>query len=313
MNALEVARREFAEKIRSLAALRSTRLVEALATVPREQFVGPGPWLLANVPDGYFSGPSPAPLQRPVLGRGYQLTPDDDPRRLYENVLVALDPERSLNNGEPAFLARCLDALDLSPGERFLHLGCGVGYYTAIAAHAVSGGTVLALEVDAGLAGRATLNLASFADIEVRRASEVDPRDGPFDAIFVNAGATEVREPWLDQLRIGGRLLVPLTVAIPESQLGAGHMLLVQKRATPLYPARFVMPVGIFHCTGARTEDGDALLRSAFPRGVDAVQSLRRDPHVADDECWLHVPGHCLSLRPPEPAAPEVPYATTRR
>jgi protein-L-isoaspartate(D-aspartate) O-methyltransferase len=292
---IEQSRREFAERIRSNAELRSARLVDALATVPREQFVGPGPWLLAQVPSGH---PGPAPLQRPVLGRGYELTPDDDPRRLYNNVLVALDPQRALNNGEPALLARCLDALELSPGDRFLHVGCGVGYYTAIAAHAISPGTALALEVDAVLAGRAIRNLDSLSNVEVRCASEADPRDEPFDAIFINAGATEVQGSWLDQLRIGGRLLVPLTVALPESELGAGHMLLVQKRATAVHAARFVMPVGIFHCTGARTEDGDARLRAAFPRGVDSVQSLRRDPHDPEPECWLHAPEFCLSSWP---------------
>jgi hypothetical protein len=74
-------------------------------------------------------------------------------------------------------------------------------------------------------------------------------------------------------------------------------MLLVQKRAMAVHAARFVMPVGIFHCTGARTEDDNARLRAAFPRGVDEVQSLRRDPHDPEPECWLHAPTFCLSSR----------------
>lgn len=48
MERLERVRREFAEKIRALAALRSTRLVDALASVPREDFVGPGPWQIVR-------------------------------------------------------------------------------------------------------------------------------------------------------------------------------------------------------------------------------------------------------------------------
>ena len=124
MEFLERARREFAEKIRAKSALRSTRLVDALASVPREEFLGPGPWQILR-------------LAEP--GRGYQLTPDGDPRHLYDNVLVALDAKRNLNNGEPAALLRWLDDLELSPGDRFLHIGCGVGYYTAVAAVAVAG------------------------------------------------------------------------------------------------------------------------------------------------------------------------------
>lgn len=120
---VESARLAFAERIRELSALRSSHLVRALATVPREDFLGPGPWRIfrpENLPDGY------------------ELTPDDDPRRLYANVLVALDEARHLNNGEPAAFLRWLGHLDLEPGVRFLHIGCGVGYYIAIAAVAVS-------------------------------------------------------------------------------------------------------------------------------------------------------------------------------
>lgn len=102
--------------------------------------------------------------------RGYALTPDDDPRHLYDNVLVALDASRNLNNGEPAFLLRCLDDLDLSPRDRFLHVGCGVGYYTAVVAMAVAEGTVVGVELDAPLAERAGRNLARWPNVDrVRR------------------------------------------------------------------------------------------------------------------------------------------------
>ncbi len=127
---LEGARREYAGKIAAAASLRSRRLVEALAAVPREAFLGPGPWQIKRADE---------------TGHDYQTTPDDDPRHVYDNVLVALDAERNLNNGEPAFVLRCLDDLDLAPGDRFLHVGCGTGYYTAIAALAVAGGTVVGL------------------------------------------------------------------------------------------------------------------------------------------------------------------------
>ena len=132
---LERARREFAETIRAMSALRSTRLVDALARVPREDFLGPGPWQMLRVAE---------------VERGYELTPDDDPRHLYDNVLVALDASRNLNNGEPAFLLRCLDDLDLSPRDRFLHVGCGVESCTAVAAAAVAEGTVVASSATLG-------------------------------------------------------------------------------------------------------------------------------------------------------------------
>ena len=278
---LERVRVEFAETLRGVAGLKSPSLVRALATVPREHFVGPGPWQILSPSD---------------LPRGYRLTPDDDPRHLYDNVLVALDADRFLNNGEPAFLSRCLDTLDPGPRVRFLHIGCGVGYYTAIAAEAVlPGGSVVGLEIDPQLAERAKRNLAAYRNVEVISTDGSEYEGDPFDAIFVNAGATEVLPRWLDQLRIGGRLLVPLTIALPGMDVGTGQMLLVA-RHPGAYAARFVSPVGIFHCTGARTDEGDDLLARAFQRGgEEGVRSLRRDQHGASPECWLHAPRFCLS------------------
>jgi protein-L-isoaspartate(D-aspartate) O-methyltransferase len=226
----------------------------------------------------------------------YETTPDADPRRLYENVLVALDASRNLNNGEPAMLARWLDALDLAPRARFLHVGCGVGYYTAIAAECVGGaGAAVGVELDPALAERAQRLLSRWSHARVIAGDGSAVGAGSFDAILVNAGATEPLARWLDALAIGGRLLVPLTVELPIPEVGAGHMLRVVRGARG-YEARFVTPVGIFHCAGARTREGSDLLRRAYSRGDPReVACLRRDPHRADEQCWLHAERFCLS------------------
>jgi protein-L-isoaspartate(D-aspartate) O-methyltransferase len=82
-------RRDFANRIARLAHVRSSDLVEALANVPREAFVGPGPWKV---------------MRPPFMGE-YVETPDADPAHLYDTVVVALDASRYLNNGEPSGLA----------------------------------------------------------------------------------------------------------------------------------------------------------------------------------------------------------------
>jgi protein-L-isoaspartate O-methyltransferase len=134
---LSRARRDFANRIAAIGRLKSSDLAAALAYVPREDFVGP------------------AKIMRPPFTGGYVETPDADPIHLYDTVAVALDASRHLNNGEPSGLVGWLDALDIGRGSRFLHIGCGVGYYTAIVAHAASSdGVVLALEADPELAGR---------------------------------------------------------------------------------------------------------------------------------------------------------------
>jgi protein-L-isoaspartate(D-aspartate) O-methyltransferase len=278
---VERARRAYAEKIRGLVGLRSEALFRSLARVPREAFLGPGPWKL---------------MWLTRVGLGYQETPDANPCRLYDNVLVAIDADRHLNNGEPAALMRWLDSLELRAGERLLHVGCGVGYYTAVAAEALRpGGHATGVEIDPVLAERALRNTAPYGDIEIHAGDGSKLVDRGFDAIYVNAGATEIPPAWLDSLAPGGRLLLPLTVSIPGVNAGAGWMLLVRRDAQG-YTAEFRGPVGIFHCAGARSDAGEERLRRLYTAGAPpGIRRLRRDPHPESAGCALHGDGFCLS------------------
>jgi protein-L-isoaspartate(D-aspartate) O-methyltransferase len=124
MFTLEDCRRFFVEEVQFAANLSSPALIAALGRVPRERFLGPGPWQVA-IPD---------------LANGsvqYRVTPDADPRHVYHNVVIALDRSRDLSNGQPRTLAHYIDALDLAAGDRVYHFGAGTGYYTAIMAEVV--------------------------------------------------------------------------------------------------------------------------------------------------------------------------------
>jgi protein-L-isoaspartate(D-aspartate) O-methyltransferase len=139
---LDAIRRAYAEEVRAVAHLESQALVDAFARVPRERFLGPGPWQIGR------------PLDR---GGPYRPTADGDPRHVYHDVLVGLDPDRQLNNGQPSALARWIEAAALAPGDAVLHIGCGVGYYTAILAELVGPhGRVVGREIDPALAARGT-------------------------------------------------------------------------------------------------------------------------------------------------------------
>jgi protein-L-isoaspartate(D-aspartate) O-methyltransferase len=288
---LQQARARFAKEIQQQGQIKSTGLIEGLATVPREHFMGPGPWKIVRAAE---------------MAQGYQPTPDDNPLHLCDNVLVALDERRRLNNGEPLSLLVFLDSLALSAGDGFLHIGCGVGYYTAIVAHAVGPqGSVVAVEIDPVLAARAQLNLQAYGTVKVVTKNGALGHFGTFDAIFVNAGCTRVQSIWLDQLAVGGRLLIPLTVGLPTiSGVGAGSMLLVTRGATE-YGARLTSPVGIYHCEGARSVEEEALLAKAFAGGDrGSVCRLRRDPHGSGPNCWFHAIDFCLESNPALRRAP---------
>jgi protein-L-isoaspartate(D-aspartate) O-methyltransferase len=277
------ARADYAIEVCSAGGVQSEAVLRAFATVPREDYLGKGPWRL---------------LRGDRLSEGYETTPDDDPVHLYQNVLVAIDEKRWLNNGQPSGLAKWIDLLAIGPGDRVLHIGCGVGYYSAIMAEVVGPrGHLAAVEIDPALAARARTNLLSYAHVEVHHGDGGMCEAGPRDAIFVNAGATHPQPLWLSRLAHNGRLLFPLTVSLGTGEVGGGHMLRVM-RTEGGYEARFVSTVGIFPCAGAREPEAERRLRKAYSRGEEElVQELRVDIHSEESSCWLHDAGWCLSKR----------------
>jgi len=283
---LEECRQFYSEEIRFAANINSAALVEAFARVPREDFLGSGPWKVASVDLG-------------LGGTTYIQTPDADPRHIYHNVPVALDPARDLNNGQPAALAKWIDALGIKSGMRVYHLGCGVGYFTAIMAEMVGqSGSVVASEIDAELAARASTNLAGYANVSVHSGDGADFDPGDCDAIFVNAGVTHPHLRWLDSLNEGGCLVLPLTIAAGMgmgANLGKGVMAKITREANG-FSARVVSFVAIYSCVGMRDPQLEQTLREAMGSGkLLKLRSLRRDLHEQTDTCLMHGAEVCLS------------------
>lgn len=285
---LSLRRRFFAEEIEAVAKLRNAALVEALAVVPRDRFLPPGPWTV--LADGDFGA-------GPIKTR---LTADADPARVHHNIAVAIDPARQLFNGQPGTIAAWIDTLELAPGARVLHVGCGLGYFTALMAHCAGAtGRVVAYEADPALAAAARENLASAPWVEVRAAADPDDDLGTLDAILINAGVTHPLGAWLDALAPGGRMVLPMTSAIaPMGNIGKGLVLLVQRETSGGYSARVTGVVAIYSAVGIRDDAlnekvGKAMM--AGPQRWMSIARLRRDPHEPAASCWLHDAAFCLS------------------
>jgi protein-L-isoaspartate(D-aspartate) O-methyltransferase len=287
---LEDCRQFYAEEIRFAANVSTPALIEAFASVPRDKFLGPPPWQIGSAARTALS----------MAGAGgivYQ--PADDPRSVYHNVVIALDAAREVNNGQPSALACWIDALDLKPGERVYHLGCGVGYYTAIMAEVVGpGGSVTGAEVVPDLAARARENLAGYPNVTVHAGDGAAFDPGAHDAILINAGVTHPHPAWLDRLREGGRLVLPLTMSV-KPNAGVGVMLKIIRDRTA-FSVQLVSAVGIYPCTAVRDTQLEPAIKKALSTGtLPKVKSVRCDPHEEGEGCVIHGAGVCLSTAEP--------------
>lgn len=155
--------------------IRSPLVLEAMGTLAREQFV---PEHLRD--EAYADRPLP-------IGAGQTIS-------------------------QPYVVAFMIEALELRGGERVLEIGAGSGYAAAVLGRIA--GEVWAIERIEALARTARSNLAraGVTNVHVLHADGTEgwPQAAPFDAILVSAGAPDVPQPLLDQLALGGRLLVPV-------------------------------------------------------------------------------------------------------
>jgi len=166
--------RMVAEQLRA-RGIRDERVLGAMAQVPRHEFVR-----LEDRDEAYEDHPLP-------IGEGQTIS-------------------------QPFVVAAMLEALALRPDDVALEVGTGSGYETAVLAELVR--TVYSIERIAGLAERArgVLEKLGYANVTVVHGdgSQGLPEAAPFDAIVVSAAAPRLPQPLMDQLRDGGRLVIPV-------------------------------------------------------------------------------------------------------
>jgi protein-L-isoaspartate(D-aspartate) O-methyltransferase len=153
--------------------VRDARVLEALAAVPRADYVPEGSERAAG-------------LDRPIpIGHGQVTT-------------------------QPSLVAAMLEALELRGDERVLEVGTGLGYQAALLARLAD--RVFTVERHADLAEAARANLAGTANVHVCTGdgSRGLPDHAPFDAIVVAAAHPRVPAPLAGQLAAGGRLVQPI-------------------------------------------------------------------------------------------------------
>ena len=139
-----------------------------------------------------------------------EFVPPDLRTRAYEDNPLAIGWDQTIS--QPYIVAAMTEAAHVGPGKRVLEIGTGSGYQCAVLAEL--GADVYSIEIVEPLAQRTHALLArlGYDKLHLRIGDGYGgwPEAAPFDAIIVTAAPPEIPKPLVDQLAVGGRLVIPV-------------------------------------------------------------------------------------------------------
>ena len=188
--------------------VKDTAVLRVMRQVPRHLFVP-----VSYAPQAYWDGPL-------AIGHGQMIS-------------------------QPYIVAFMAEALRMRGDDRVLEIGTGSGYQTAVLAQLAR--DVFSIEIVKPLAERAAAKLKNlgYANVHVRVGDGYQgwPEHAPYDAILVSAAPDHIPQPLLDQLAVGGRMILPLGKKFSQD------LMLIRRthsgyERTPLLPVAFVPMTG---------------------------------------------------------------------
>ncbi len=187
-----------------------TRVLDAMARVPRHEFVPP-----ELIDKAYLNRPLP-------IGHGQTIS-------------------------QPYIVAIMTDLLDIEPGQRVLEVGTGSGYQAAVLDE--FGASVWSIEIieALGSSAKARLQRLGYQRVDVRLGDGYYgwPEHAPFDGIVVTAAASHVPAPLLQQLKPGARMIIPV-----GSRFSTQQLVLITRGDNDEFITRQILPVRFVPLTG---------------------------------------------------------------
>ncbi len=181
-----------------------------------------------------------SPQVRAALGKveRHRFVPASQVAAAYRNHPLPIGSGQTIS--QPYIVALSTDLIAPHAGQRVLEIGTGSGYQAAVLAEIVS--QVYSIELIPALGREASGRLAAlgYANVEVRIGDGYAgwPEQAPFDGIVVTAAAPRVPQALVDQLKPGGRMVIPVGASYEAQEL-----LLVEKRPDGSVEKKSVLPV----------------------------------------------------------------------
>jgi protein-L-isoaspartate(D-aspartate) O-methyltransferase len=184
--------------------------------------------------------PAMAPRVRAALGKveRHRLIPPDQAHLAYRNHPLPIGHSQTIS--QPYIVALSTDLLAPQPGQVVLEVGTGSGYQAAVLAEIVKQVYTIEIVEPLGRAAESRLAALGYKNIEVRIGDGYKgwPEKGPFDGIVVTAAAPRVPQALVDQLKPGGRMVIPIGERWEVQQL-----LLIVRNADGTLQQKNVLPV----------------------------------------------------------------------
>lgn len=172
---MTMQRLRMVERLRDHYKIRDERVLESMARLPRHRFV-----------------------------------PEAIKSQAYNDNALPISGGQTIS--QPFIVARMTELLELTGQEKVLEIGAGSGYQTAVLASLAR--KVFAIERIPNLADEAAsrLQMLGLRNVTLKSADGTTGWDAymPFDAILVAAGGPEIPEPLVQQLKVGGKMVIPI-------------------------------------------------------------------------------------------------------
>ena len=185
-----------------------------------------------------FDHLDPAVMKAMAAVRRHRFVPDKYAGQAYNNHPLPIGYGQTIS--QPYIVALMSNLLGIRPGDRVLEVGTGSGYQAAVLAQ--MGAVVFSIEIIRPLAeeARRRMKTEGYDMVEVKIGDGYFgwPEHAPFDAIIVTAAADHIPPPLLEQLKNGGRMVIPV-----GGQLSVQQLVLVAKDQKGDLTTRQILPV----------------------------------------------------------------------